>query len=98
MDEEPGHDQLPCQPMLPLHKALDGRYADTVVLTFAEIEDLIGVNLPEVARLEKEWWANGDADSTPSPQSRSWIRANRSARQTCLRRSSRSTHVNLNNC
>jgi hypothetical protein len=65
---------------LPLHKYLDGRYADTVVLTFAEIEDLIGATLPEDARLEKEWWANGDTDSTPSPQSRSWMRANRTAK------------------
>ena len=30
---------------LPLHKYLDGRYADTVVLTFSEVEDIIG-NIP----------------------------------------------------
>ena len=30
----------------PLHKYLDERYADTVVLTFGEIEDLLGSKLP----------------------------------------------------
>ena len=65
---------------LPLHKYLDGRYADTVVLTFSEIEDLIGISLPDLARLEKEWWGNGDEGSTASPQSHSWTRANRTAK------------------
>jgi hypothetical protein len=65
---------------LPLHKYLDGRYADTVVLTFAEIEDLLGIALPDLARAEAGWWANGDTDGTPSPQARSWTRANRSAK------------------
>lgn len=63
----------------PLHKYLDNRYADTVVLTLAEIEDLLGFTLPDVARLQPEWWANADTDTTPSPQSRSWIQAGRTA-------------------
>lgn len=62
-----------------LHKYLDDRYADIVVLTFAEIEDLLGFTLPDLARLQPEWWANADAASTPSPQSRSWIQAGRTA-------------------
>ena len=65
---------------LPLHKYLHGRYADTVVLTFSEIEDLIGITLPDVARSEKTWWDNGDGDSPASPQSPSWTRANRTAK------------------
>jgi hypothetical protein len=65
---------------LPLHKYLDGRYADTVVLTFSEIEDLIGISLPDIARLEQNWWANGDEGGTASPQSHSWTRANRTAK------------------
>jgi hypothetical protein len=64
----------------PLHKYLDGRYADTVVLKFSEIEDLLGFTLPDLARLQEEWWANGDADSAPSAQSRSWIQASRTAK------------------
>jgi len=65
-----------------LHKYLDDRYADTVVLTFAQIEDLLGFTLPDPARLDQEWWANldADADGTPSPQCRSWAQASRTAK------------------
>jgi hypothetical protein len=69
---------------LSLHKYLDERYANTVVLTFAEIEDLLGFTLPNLARLQKDWWANGDADTTPSIQSRSWTEASRSAKPNLL--------------
>jgi hypothetical protein len=62
-----------------LHKYLDERYANTVVLTFAEIEDLLGFALPALARLRQDWWANPRADSTPSAHSYSWTRASRSA-------------------
>jgi hypothetical protein len=61
-----------------LYKYLHDRYADTVILTFAEMEDLLGFALPDVARAEPAWWANADPDS-PSPQSLSWIQANRTA-------------------
>ena len=64
---------------LSLHKYLDNRFADTVVLTFAQIEDLLGFALPDVARLHREWWANADANSTPSAQARSWTQASRTA-------------------
>ena len=64
----------------PLHKYLDGRYADTVVLRFAELEDLLGFALPDGARLQPEWWATADAGGEPSPQSRSWIHASRTAK------------------
>jgi len=37
-----------------LHKYLDSRYADTVVLRFAEIEDLLGFALPHRARLRQD--------------------------------------------
>jgi hypothetical protein len=68
-----------------LHKYLDDRYANTVVLTFGEIEDLLGFTLPDVARVQQEWWANADAD-TPSAQSRSWIQASRTAKPNLLAR------------
>ena len=71
---------------LSLHKYLDDRYANTVVLTFAEIEDLLGFTLPDLARLQQEWWANADADSTPSAQSRSWTQASRTAKPNLLAR------------
>jgi hypothetical protein len=63
-----------------LHKYLDGRYADTVVLRFAEIEDLLGFPLPDRARRLQDWWADTDADGEPSMQSRSWVRASRTAK------------------
>jgi hypothetical protein len=64
---------------LSLHKYLDDRYADTVVLTFSEIEDLLGFTLPELARIQQDWWANSNPQSTPSAQSRSWLQASRTA-------------------
>src|SRR5436190_20286379 len=45
-----------------LQKYLEERYADRVVLTFTEIEDLIGCLLPEGARFEQAWWS---ANQTP---------------------------------
>jgi hypothetical protein len=63
-----------------LYTYLENRFADTVVLTFAEIEDILGFTLPDPARLREEWWTSPDPN-TPKPQfSDSWILANRSAR------------------
>jgi hypothetical protein len=62
-----------------LHKYLHDRYADTVVMTFGEIEDLIGFSLPDAARVEPAWWASGAVDGAPSPQSLSWTQADRTA-------------------
>jgi hypothetical protein len=70
---------------LSLHKYLHERFANTVVLTFAEIEDLLGFALPDGARLQPEWWANGDT-SSPSAQSRSWTQASRTAKANLLAR------------
>ena len=78
---------------LPLHKYLDNRYADTVVLTFGEIEDLLGSALPDVARLEKEWWANEGLDGPPSAQSLSWTQASRTAQPNLLARTVRFERV-----
>jgi hypothetical protein len=65
-----------------LHKYLDERYANTVVLTFNEIEDLLGFTLPALARLRPDWWAN--ADSPASAHSYSWTRASRRATANLL--------------
>jgi len=37
---------------------VENRYADTVVLTFSEVEDLLGFSLPDLARVQLEWWAS----------------------------------------
>ncbi|MBA2260907.1 MAG: hypothetical protein H0W18_18620 [Acidobacteria bacterium] len=36
-----------------------------MVLTFAQIEDLLGFTLPDSARVHQEWWANKDPNDTP---------------------------------
>src|SRR5450631_4244206 len=58
-----------------LYQYLEKRYADTVVLTFAQIEDLLGFTLPDVARLQREWWTR----PAPSGHADSWILAHRTA-------------------
>ena len=62
-----------------LYKYLKDRYADTVVLRFAEIEDLLGFTLPEQARLQPEWWTHPEITVAGSNYSDSWILARRSA-------------------
>jgi hypothetical protein len=61
-----------------LYKYLDERYADTVVLTFAEIEDLLGFALPDQARSSERWWTDEDG-RVDSDYSDSWILARRTA-------------------
>jgi hypothetical protein len=63
-----------------LYKYLNDRYADTVVLTFAEIEDLIGFRLPDQARDQLEWWT-GTVRSTHSD---AWTLASRTASPNLL--------------
>jgi hypothetical protein len=62
----------------PLGDYLQRRFADRVVLTFAQIEDLLGFVLPDAARVTDAWWLEGSAALT-SPQSTSWIGAARTA-------------------
>jgi hypothetical protein len=63
-----------------LFKYLNGRYANVVVLTFAEIEDLLGFSLPDLARLSEEWWTDPDRNATHPRFSDAWLLANRTAR------------------
>ena len=62
-----------------LHRYLRDRFADTVVLTFEQIEDLLGHPLPDAARRQAEWWADGDAAGVRSAQAESWMQADRTA-------------------
>ena len=62
-----------------LSKYLRDRAASRVVLTFAEIEDLLGFLLPDHARLQLAWWNGGDLAGGPSPQSVAWTLAGRTA-------------------
>jgi len=65
---------------LSLYDYLKNRYANTVVLTFAEIEDLLGFTLPEPARSQQDWWRNADSNTVLTAHSQSWTLASRTAR------------------
>ena len=70
----------------PLYKYLDNRYANVVVLTFSQIESLIGFSLPDPARLHAGWWTHPDPD-TPAPgYADAWILARRTAQPNVLAR------------
>jgi hypothetical protein len=60
-----------------LYTYLEDRYANTVVLTFAQIEDLIGSTLPEPARLQPAWWTTPDLSRGAPWQA--WTLAHRTA-------------------
>jgi len=62
-----------------LYKYLENRYANTVVLTFAQIEDLLGFALPRQARLNEEWWTDAEINAAGPSYSDSWILASRTA-------------------
>lgn len=62
-----------------LQKYLTARYADAVVLTFAQIEDLLGFALPGAARVEPAWWGPPVQGDVASAQSQSWVLARRTA-------------------
>ena len=61
-----------------LHEHLQRRFADTVVMTFAQVEDVLGAPLPP-ASAQREWWAAPPAGQPASPQSEAWRHAGRSA-------------------
>jgi hypothetical protein len=62
-----------------LYKYLDARYADKVVLTFGQIEDLLGFALPAPARADSGWWVNPPENSREPHCSDAWTLAHRTA-------------------
>lgn len=67
-----------------LYTYLETRFADTVVLTFGEIEDILGFALPDPARLREDWWTSPDPNAARPRFSDSWILANRTARPNLM--------------
>ena len=67
---------------LSLYTYLDQRYASTVVLTFSQMEALLGRALPEAARTEREWWT--DRASRAGRCSNAWTAARRAATPNLL--------------
>jgi hypothetical protein len=72
---------------LSLHLYLLNRYANRVVLTFSEIEDVLGFSLPDRARLDPGWWAVGSSSIAGPQRSDTWVLAHRTATPNLLARS-----------
>lgn len=62
-----------------LYQYLEKRYAQSVVLTFAQIEDLLGFPLADSARVDRMWWSNDDLGDPRLGQVKAWTRARRTA-------------------
>jgi hypothetical protein len=62
---------------MPLYTYLDRRYAATVVLTFEQIEALLGFAPPAPAFADAEWWTG--AGEANDPHTAAWTAAHRSA-------------------
>ncbi len=70
-----------------LYRYLRDRYANRVVLTFAEIEDLLGFSLPVHARVQQTWWSAPAPRGHRSTQSDAWTLAGRTATVNLLAQS-----------
>ena len=75
-----------------LHKYLRERFADRLVLTFGQIEDLLGFALPAAALVDGGWW-NGTATNR-TPQSDAWTLAHRTVTVNLQARSALFERVN----
>ncbi|MEO7271623.1 MAG: hypothetical protein ABIX28_18365 [Vicinamibacterales bacterium] len=64
---------------LALHVYLRDRFADRIILTFSQIEDLLGFALPPAARLESGWWREPSDGGAPTTQAEAWQLASRTA-------------------
>ena len=67
-----------------LYEYLEKRYANTVVLTFGQVEDLLGFALPDLARTDQKWWTTSDSNTVESRCSDAWRLANRTARPNLM--------------
>ena len=63
-----------------LYEYLEHRYANTVVLTFGQIEDLLGFALPDLARTQPEWWTIAAGGTAEARCSDAWTLAGRTAK------------------
>jgi hypothetical protein len=63
----------------PLHEYLRDRFADRLVLTFSQIEDILGCALPRGAWVERVWWESDHSVGQRTTQSDAWTLAGRTA-------------------
>jgi hypothetical protein len=64
---------------VPLYRYLQNRYADVIVLTFGQIEDLLGFALPQLAHTYHAWWTLGSTNVKGPQHSDAWTLAGRTA-------------------
>ena len=64
---------------LALYTYLENRYAKTVVLTFEQVEALLGFALPPAARSDREWWMAARTDAFEARHRDAWTLAHRTA-------------------
>jgi hypothetical protein len=69
---------------LALYTYLERRYASNVVLTFEQMEALLGFALPACARTERDWWTSSSSDT--DHHSEAWSVAQRTATPNLLAR------------
>jgi len=62
-----------------LYTYLDNRFADVIVLTFGQIEDVLGFALPQLARTYQPWWTKGESNAGGTPHADAWTLAGRTA-------------------
>lgn len=55
----------------PLQTYLDRHESDQCILSFAEIERILGAELPRSAREHRQWWEN-QVDTRNRPQANAW--------------------------
>ena len=67
-----------------LYTYLEHRAASNVVLTFEQVESLLGFQLPQMARIEPDWWLTGAPHA--DRHSEAWIVAERSATPNLMAR------------
>ncbi len=82
--EEPDSGAPDAAPYGPLNAYLARRHASYVVLTFEQMESLLGFSLPAVARTEIEWWTS-QADHDDG-HTKMWTGAGRTATPNLLAR------------
>lgn len=86
LQHEPEAEPVMSGKYLLLYRYLQNRYADTVVLTFGEIESLLGFALPDQARLDQQWWTNARGTAAGTEHADSWILTRRAATPNLLAR------------
>jgi hypothetical protein len=59
----------------PLSQHLMQQAGQEILMTFAEVEAVIGATLPPSAKAYPEWWANESNPRTTHVQARSWLDA-----------------------